>query len=773
MDDDEPATSLPHTQDQSAEIGNVQNQLNSTNRSLTQAKAEREPLEQTLANQAAQLSALQTQLSSAKASYETETKLLATFRERMGAQTLELQKAREELIRAESDLSAIRVEKAEIEGTFLRDKEDVRELHRKMAETGTEVAGLKLEIEKAQKVAKQQKGLLAIAKKQLSTKEIERAKAQKELEEAQAEVKEATVERELVEAELEKESFPLSQSALELFAPVPQSASMDAALNQPLPMSLPTSPDPSIKSNNPFDRLTRSGSAASSPRSRSPFLPFADAASVPSPSGAPAEPAAVLDPFGFSQAFGEEPATPSAPEHVEEPAATETATPRRTTVNLESAEERVVSPASDFGESDYGTPPTTAANTTQSPVPDRRLSAGSSIEAQFPALDEVPGSFPMTENHTSEQTSLDGPLKENDIEESDSDSDDEESLANVRHKLQASVDNTPVKAAAPNGSSSFDDAFGYSTAGSDSLDVQTPKPPATVPASLGSSFASVDAPSVDAFGAPLPKTSNPFPSVSSAPKVADVNAFDEAMGKISTNNTGSLAPDFSFDSAFEDNFDFPTASTMTPSFPAPPSAVNGTAVATSPFAGKPSGFDSAFGVSATENKSPSTAPKQAPQPFSFEDAFSNNLASPKPTPSANTLIDRKPSASPSAISFDDAFGGDAAQALKFDTAFGSPSKASATTSPNRQGSLGLSPFGAQSPPMSPQGPESPRISSIRSSSPPPRAMSPPARLGSPGPRPSTSSSSKDGHDKAKEPPTRHSRLSVSISCSILGASFSA
>ncbi|KAK0210424.1 hypothetical protein DFS33DRAFT_291638 [Desarmillaria ectypa] len=133
-DDDDVQAAPPRLHDQSAEIGNTQNQLNSTNRSLETSKTERASVEQALANQAAQLSALQTQLSSAKAAYETETKLLSTLRDRLNTQTAEIQKTRENLISAESDLSAVRVEKAEIEGAFLRDKEEARELHRKILE---------------------------------------------------------------------------------------------------------------------------------------------------------------------------------------------------------------------------------------------------------------------------------------------------------------------------------------------------------------------------------------------------------------------------------------------------------------------------------------------------------------------------------------------------------------------------------------------------------------------------------------------------------------
>ena len=57
-------------------------------------------MERQLTEQAALLSSLQTQLSSAKAAYDTETKLLTALKDRFAAQSAEIQKTREELIRA-------------------------------------------------------------------------------------------------------------------------------------------------------------------------------------------------------------------------------------------------------------------------------------------------------------------------------------------------------------------------------------------------------------------------------------------------------------------------------------------------------------------------------------------------------------------------------------------------------------------------------------------------------------------------------------------------
>jgi len=249
--------------DQGAELGNVRNELQSTNRALESAKVERAKLESAVASQAAELMALQTQSSSAKAAYETEVALLSQLKERSAAQSAEIQRNREELIRSESDLSAIRVEKAEIEQAFLRDKEEARDLHKRMMDAGQQAEQLKGEIEKLKKEAKQQKGRLAIARKQLATKEAEKVKAEEEVEEANVEVQSAIKETGEVEDQIAQFDEPHSIRVL-------SQDTVDIAVAQPLPAS----PEPvsTTKSNNPFERLAMSGS--SSAQSQSPFIPF-------------------------------------------------------------------------------------------------------------------------------------------------------------------------------------------------------------------------------------------------------------------------------------------------------------------------------------------------------------------------------------------------------------------------------------------------------------------------------------------------------------------
>ncbi|RDX42684.1 hypothetical protein OH76DRAFT_1488480 [Lentinus brumalis] len=792
-DDDEPHAASPPLQDQSAEIGNVKNQLNSTNRSLETAKAERANVERQLTEQAALLSSLQTQLSSAKAAYDIETKLLSTLRERFAAQSAEIQKTREELIHAESDLSASKVEKAELEGAFLRDKEEVRDLNRKMHEVGTQIESVKAELERLKREAKQQKGLLAIAKKQLNSRETEKAKVDKEMEEAKAELQEITKEREAAEAELsssKEETATAFSNGHVSPAPTPDPTVAFAAA-QPLPASMPTSPDVSPpasvigKSTNPFERLAMS----SSPRPESPFLPFAATPVLPTPPTAPAaQEAAPEDPFGFNEAFSapEEPQVEASESQTPKPAS---AIPGPLSIGSPNAQE-IVSPA----ETDlFSTPPTTATGSQHVMTPPHAT--------QFPALENIvdedsaptptvapPTATPQNPQVHGDDTDLAHELKE--IEEADSDSDsdssdDDEPLTSVKAKLtdQAEAHTNGTAAAEPSGTSAFDDSFGVTGS-----EVEEPLKEAAQPAPVASPptkdiSTMFETPAVSKE-APLTAT---IPATVETPKLngaamapsAGVSEFDQALSKISNKDNSAPASgftDFGFDSAFDDNFDFAAASAAQPTqlvadasaaaaaFPPPPTVA--TAKATS--------FDDVFGttgvpnVAATSAQAPavpafppvSTPPAQPSQPLSFDDAFSAGPSRPAQDLAASTST--ASNGTISGFSFDDAFGANDG-ALSLDNSFTSQASTQYQPPPGPPPTKAAhQPFPSSSPAASPRGSSStqggrPSSPLTRHASPPPRHASPPPRHSSPRPRPSTADSAKE-----KGAATRHNRLSIRL-----------
>lgn len=765
LDDDEPVAVV---EDKSAEIGNVQNQLNSTNKSLATAKADRSAIEAEVANQAGHLASLQTQLSSAKAAFDGETNLLANFRERFNNQSLDINKAREELIRAESDLSALKLEKAEIEGTFMRDKEDGRDLNRKVIEIGQQVEATKVEVEKLKKDAKQQKGRLAIARKQLSTKEAERAKVQKELEDVQAELANSSAEADTLEAELAKPEPAVtnttsSPSLVPAFATPERAFSSDslgfaAATHMPETPNLGTqSPALSIgsaKSNNPFERLGLGGSPTSRSSSPSQAGPISESSPLSNGLGhelVPAEETKNTTPaLNFADAFEDPSPAPSlsSPATVTGNDSTP-ATPRmgapiaitlpEPTPKSSSEQEAVgtfVSPTTTIGSELFSTPPSSSADDASSAhqrsmtdatktFPDLDLGKAESVGST--ASDIFPGSFPLdppapsvpaadtTEKGPS--TDLSANLKELDIDESDSSEDEDDiplaSIAKGKGKAKEENPITPVAT----GGSAFEDVF----------HVSPPEPVASM----------TNGASKDAFGFPDQNASSPFatngnlfeaslpaksPDAAAQSPVAGADAFDEAMGFKPT--SAGPAQEFSFDNAFDDSFDFASATSFTPATNGDATNVNG---------GAPAKLDS-----------------------SFDDIFSNSTAAPI-SPSAGP---KTPVFSPSAMS-----PAAAATAPSFDAAFSGFDSSAADLSLNQprpavtqMASSDSSPFPTG--PTSPKPDHSPpRVSkgSNRTAS-PPRDVSPKRARASTG-------SSKEGHEKVKE--TRTSKLSVSFSLLII------
>jgi epidermal growth factor receptor substrate 15 len=769
LDDDEPAPPAQPFQDKSAEIGNTKNQLNSTTMSLEAARAERRNLEDKVAEQTQQLQSLQMQLSTAKASYEGESNTLTSLKERHAGQQAEITKTREELIRAESDLSALKVERSEIEGAFLRDKEDARDLHRRMIETGKEADAIKAEVEKLKKDAKQQKGLLAIAKKQLSSKEADRAKAQKEYEEATAELNAITKEQAEVDAATTSidaspvttfvpSASPVLSQTSPVAAPFERIASPADSLSFAAAQSLPLTPDvtaaspsTSIRSNNPFDRLKAGNST---PRSQSPFASF----SSPS-ANLQAEPQPTLgdDNIFDTKPFVEEPK----PDSLEGLAYDSPEPAQLATFEV---------PNGQLAPDDTPASPNTVNETEFFHTPPTSAHLSPSLEAKaFPAIDDFTSTFALDEPPKAPQVgkveskekegkptaaasndfdaafSFDdnNHAKELEVDESDSDSEDEDEvpLSKVRQSVILAQQDKAAALEAPERADSFDDIFGG----------EPPKAEETRKPEVAQTENNFD----DIFGGPIasPQTNGngmPHPNAASpAAPVAGVDAFDEALGKISpTSSAAPAAQPFSFDSAFEDNFDFAAAkeeqgpssagSAPAPALVAAPPAADST-------------FDSIFTASGlnghAEALKPVAAPAPVPQPaqpadpsanvnISFDDAFTNDLALTLNPPAA--AAQRSPSPKPST----------APQAL----------------SPPTNGASN-NPFPTVSPTASPSAITSPRPSSAhqRPASPFQAERILPQRTGSPVPKPrlSTSSSKEAASEKPKEPAPRHSKISVS------------
>ena len=122
----------PDVPDNSAEIGNNKNQLENTQRGLSALESTRATLEKSDKSNSSQLQELEASLATARSRHEEESKIVADLRSRVSDQQEKMKNLNMDTIAAESDLSAMRSERDELEQALLRDKEEIRGLQKKM-----------------------------------------------------------------------------------------------------------------------------------------------------------------------------------------------------------------------------------------------------------------------------------------------------------------------------------------------------------------------------------------------------------------------------------------------------------------------------------------------------------------------------------------------------------------------------------------------------------------------------------------------------------------
>ncbi|PVG02985.1 hypothetical protein CPB86DRAFT_793911 [Serendipita vermifera] len=754
-DEEAEARQTKQLADNSIEIGNLRNQLNSTTNAQVSAEADRQKLEADLATSAATLSQLQTQLASAKVGYETESKLLSGLRERYQSQAAEIQTTRDELIRAESDLSALKLEKAEIGGNLLREKDDLRDLKRLVTEITEETQLIRREVEQVKKEARQHKGLLAIARKQITTAEAEKESAAKELAQAREEAEEAEKDVKQAEATLEglrkQTSSPVANGVGN--GSIHQSPSMSNSeiktavetkspeISSPaLPFTNTSgiaSPALSSKSNNPFDRLRKSSVSSETSLQARSASPFA-ASNPPTTEKGLLSPVDDDDPFGFNQ---------MSPVQVQ-PAVIAPDTPRQNSnIVEERAEKAMLSPVQDnlFTPSEsFFTPPSSSAgnNTLDAIFADQQGFA----ESKFPPLAEV------NSGEKSAETDL-PPLQEIERGEESSSDDDEDNrpLGQVKAEKQSAAGAAGVTSATEGTeSTSFNDAFGFETTQADK-----PAPTAASNSIFNTSGLekSTDTPmnimgpsttvpghtngvSTGRYRSLLQRRTKRDSKLIAVPGPSAVDAFDQAMGIMpaTTATEPSSKEPFKFEKTFDDTFDFGESS-----------------------------FSHSRNVS--QEVTAPTNGVTAPSSAAFNDAF--GLPSAAPTTAAMSTVANPPS-STMPLTFDDAFevstNGQSANPSQ-STSFAIPASPTVSNEPahapsNQSVGHGTVPTASSIRSASPTAVRD--SSSARASSPPPRAGSPKLSTSSARPRPPKESSARPASSLNPDSSSSHSKSRLSL-----------
>lgn len=262
--------------------------MGSTENALNQLRAEQTRLSVDVGSTAEQIRHLENKLATARASHQSETQLVDVLRSKQAEQRSVAKTLTEEVIRAESELSALKMEKAQIEDNLLRDKEEIRDMKKKMSELEEQTQQMRTVLESLKKDSRLQKGLIAISKKQVLTSETQGDQVAKELSLAQG--------GSPSDLNADETSRTLTPVPTGLVRPK-SAASAQKSTNPFANMSIPTL-------SQTIDHTQVTSPTSTVPKASDPFLTTSDSTFATNETHE----------GGFSDAFGFEPPNSSAPQ---------------------------------------------------------------------------------------------------------------------------------------------------------------------------------------------------------------------------------------------------------------------------------------------------------------------------------------------------------------------------------------------------------------------------------------------------------------------------
>ncbi|OAX79325.1 hypothetical protein ACJ72_06356 [Emergomyces africanus] len=213
---------------ESVDLANLSNQIGSLSREMQNVQGKRAAAEQDLTQNSQQKKDFEARLAQARTMYEQEARDFKALEDRLAASRTETRKLQQDFALIEASRQDLQNQYNQLNAALDADQRENASLKEQIREANAQVSQLKPLLEKARSAARQQKGLVAINKKQLATVEGERDRMQGEIDSTTREVDE------------------LQRQASEIPSPV----------SQPPPVA---SPAPSTASQtNPFFRRTTS-----------------------------------------------------------------------------------------------------------------------------------------------------------------------------------------------------------------------------------------------------------------------------------------------------------------------------------------------------------------------------------------------------------------------------------------------------------------------------------------------------------------------------------
>ena len=180
LGDADPEESKKLTQD-TTDLANLSNQIGTLSKEMQSVQGKRASAEQELGQTTQQKRDFEARLAQARSMYEQEVRDYKALEERLAASKAETIKLQQEFSMLEANRQDLQTQYNQVAAQLEADQRENANLKEKIRQVNTQVSQLKPQLDKARSDARQQKGLVAINKKQLATVEGERDRLQQEL----------------------------------------------------------------------------------------------------------------------------------------------------------------------------------------------------------------------------------------------------------------------------------------------------------------------------------------------------------------------------------------------------------------------------------------------------------------------------------------------------------------------------------------------------------------------------------------------------------------
>lgn len=166
---------------ESTELANMSNQMSTLRTQMQEVQNKKVTTENDVNNISTQKRDLELRLSQFKSQYEQEVKAVKALEDRLATNRNETRKLQQELAVAEATYQDLQSQHRQVGSALDADQRENANLKERIRQLNAEISQLRPQLDKMRSDARQQKGMVAINKKQLATNESERDKIKNDM----------------------------------------------------------------------------------------------------------------------------------------------------------------------------------------------------------------------------------------------------------------------------------------------------------------------------------------------------------------------------------------------------------------------------------------------------------------------------------------------------------------------------------------------------------------------------------------------------------------